>query len=45
MKITQDVRDYALAHQIDAVETALEVGMQEQAQKFREDGAVIYQAV
>lgn len=45
MKITQDVRDYALAHQIDAVETALELGMQEQAQKFREDGAVIYQAV
>ncbi|MBV5308937.1 phosphomethylpyrimidine synthase ThiC [Chromatium okenii] len=45
MKITQDVRDYALAHQISEVETALEVGMQEQAQKFREDGAVIYQAV
>ncbi|MBK1694635.1 phosphomethylpyrimidine synthase ThiC [Chromatium weissei] len=45
MKITQDVRDYALAHQIDAVETALELGMQEKAQEFREDGAVIYKAV
>ncbi len=45
MKITQDVRDYAAAHQISEVETVLERGMQEKAQEFREDGASIYKPV
>jgi phosphomethylpyrimidine synthase len=45
MKITQDVRDYALAHQIDDLATAVDTGMQEKAREFLEDGAVIYKAV
>ncbi len=45
MKITQDVRDYARSHQIDEIEVAVEVGMQEKAREFLEEGAAIYQSV
>ncbi|RKT44240.1 phosphomethylpyrimidine synthase ThiC [Thiocapsa rosea] len=45
MKITQDVRDYALAHRLDDVEIALEAGMKEKASEFRKEGAQIYKAV
>ncbi|KAA6186960.1 phosphomethylpyrimidine synthase ThiC [Thiohalocapsa marina] len=45
MKITQDVRDYARAHQLDNLEDAIETGMQEKAEEFRKDGARIYQEV
>ncbi|NEX21551.1 phosphomethylpyrimidine synthase ThiC [Thiorhodococcus mannitoliphagus] len=45
MKITQDVRDYAEAHRIKDVESAVAEGMKEKAQEFREKGAAIYKAV
>ncbi len=41
MKITQDVRDYADEHGIDAQE-ALEAGMAEKAAEFRDAGAEVY---
>ena len=42
MKITQDVREYAKNLGV-AVETALEAGMDEKSQEFREAGSKIYQ--
>jgi phosphomethylpyrimidine synthase len=44
MRITQDVRDYAKAHHIEA-EEALKVGMEEMAEEFVKQGAEIYQKV
>ncbi len=41
MKITQDVRDYAAAHGLSD-EQAIEVGLQEKAEEFREKGGSIY---
>jgi phosphomethylpyrimidine synthase len=41
MKITQDVRDYAVQKQLDE-QTALEAGMQEKAEEFKQGGAEIY---
>ena len=41
MKITQDVRDYAAAHGMEA-ETALAAGMQEKADEFKAQGAQLY---
>ena len=41
MKITQDVRDYAAEHGIDAMK-AIEEGMYEQAANFNEQGGKIY---
>ncbi|MFN9740910.1 MAG: phosphomethylpyrimidine synthase ThiC [Acidobacteriota bacterium] len=41
MKITQDVRDFAAQHGLDTT-TALEVGMQEKSEEFRQTGAEIY---
>jgi phosphomethylpyrimidine synthase len=43
MKITQDVRDYAKEHGIEAFDVALETGMQEKAEEFKERGGNIYQ--
>jgi phosphomethylpyrimidine synthase len=43
MKITQDVRDYAKEHGVDEA-AALESGMAEKAQEFRDAGAEIYRA-
>ena len=45
MKITQDVRDYAEAHRLDNVETAIETGMQEKSAEFLSKGAEIYRQV
>ncbi|MCF8016715.1 MAG: phosphomethylpyrimidine synthase ThiC [Chromatiaceae bacterium] len=45
MKITQDVRDYAKARQLEDAEMALEAGMQEKAREFLEEGARIYREV
>ena len=45
MKITQDVRDYAQAHQITRPEDAIAEGMREKAAEFRKDGARIYREV
>ncbi len=42
MKITQDVRDYAAQKGLEA-DQALEIGMEEKAEEFREKGAEIYQ--
>ncbi|ACU58119.1 phosphomethylpyrimidine synthase ThiC [Chitinophaga pinensis] len=41
MKITQEVRDYAASQQIDET-LALETGMAEQANAFKEQGGAIY---
>jgi phosphomethylpyrimidine synthase len=41
MKITQDVRDYAAEHGIEAMK-AIEAGMYEQAETFNEQGGEIY---
>ena len=41
MKITQDVRDYAAQKAVDE-QAALEAGMQEKAQEFKQGGAEIY---
>jgi len=41
MKITQDVRDYAAEHGIEAMK-AIEAGMYEQAETFNEKGGEIY---
>ena len=43
MKITQDVRDYAATKGLD-VKVAVEVGMTEKAQQFREQGGEIYKS-
>ncbi|AGA90508.1 thiamine biosynthesis protein ThiC [Thioflavicoccus mobilis 8321] len=45
MKITQDVRDYAEAHRLDDVRTAIEQGLKEKADEFRREGAELYKAV
>ena len=42
MKITQDVREFARDRGV-AVDTALDAGMQEKAQEFRQSGGKIYQ--
>ncbi len=41
MKITQDVRDYAAEHGIEAMK-AIEAGMYEQAETFKQQGSEIY---
>lgn len=45
MKITQDVRDYAKNQGIDDVHKALENGMHEKAEEFREKGGELYSKV
>ncbi|MBK1643329.1 phosphomethylpyrimidine synthase ThiC [Thiocapsa imhoffii] len=45
MKITQDVRDYAEAHRLDDVTSALEEGMKAKASEFREEGGHIYRPI
>jgi phosphomethylpyrimidine synthase len=42
MKISQDVRDYAAEHGIGEIEIALEEGMKEKAQEFKDHGSQIY---
>jgi len=42
MKISQDVRDYAAEHGIGEIEVALEEGMKEKAQEFKDHGSQIY---
>ncbi|MEE2766534.1 MAG: phosphomethylpyrimidine synthase ThiC [Pseudomonadota bacterium] len=44
MKISQDVRDYAQSKGLES-SAALEAGMQEKSQQFREDGGQIYRKV
>ncbi|MBE9562970.1 MAG: phosphomethylpyrimidine synthase ThiC, partial [Proteobacteria bacterium] len=42
MKITQDVRDYAEQNKIDNVDVAMEAGLKEKAEEFKEKGSKIY---
>jgi phosphomethylpyrimidine synthase len=42
MKITQDVRDYAKTKGIGNIQAALEEGLKEKAEEFKQGGAVIY---
>ncbi|MDM8565589.1 phosphomethylpyrimidine synthase ThiC [Candidatus Halobeggiatoa sp. HSG11] len=42
MKITQDVRDYAENKEIENIDTAMEVGLKEKAEEFKEKGSKIY---
>ena len=45
MKITQEVRDYAAAQRIEAVDLAVEEGMQAKSREFRSTGSQLYQKV
>jgi len=45
MKITQDVRDYADSLGIDDVDKALDKGMSDKAEEFREKGGELYNTV
>ncbi len=45
MKISQDVREYAAEKGIGDVGVAVEVGLKEKAEEFREQGAEIYREV
>ncbi|OOZ67858.1 phosphomethylpyrimidine synthase ThiC [Solemya velum gill symbiont] len=45
MKITQDVRDYAESLKIGDVAVAVEEGMKEKAEEFKQQGAEIYKEV
>ena len=45
MKITQDVREYAARQGIEKIPVAIEKGLQEKAQEFKNAGAEIYQKV
>ncbi len=42
MKITQDVRDYAKSKGLDNDEDAIEKGMDEMSEKFKQEGSEIY---
>ena len=45
MRITQDVRDYAAAHGLDseeAIEAAVQTGMDEKSREFAEHGNRVY---
>jgi phosphomethylpyrimidine synthase len=41
MKITQDVREYAAKHGLDG-DSAIEEGMKEMSETFKEKGAEVY---
>jgi phosphomethylpyrimidine synthase len=43
MKITQDVRDYAAQQGLADEKEALERGMKEKSEQFKEQGSEIYQ--
>jgi phosphomethylpyrimidine synthase len=45
MKISHEVRDYAAANGLTGDQEAVMAGMEEQAKKFREAGAELYQEV
>jgi len=42
MKITQDIRDYAAEHGLNAEEDYVEIGMKQKSEEFREMGSEIY---
>ncbi|AYC34539.1 phosphomethylpyrimidine synthase ThiC [Pseudomonas cavernae] len=45
MKITQEVRDYAKEHGLSEESKAIEVGFKQQAERFKDEGSVIYKQV
>ena len=45
MRISQDVRDYAVEHGIRDIDVALDQGMQEKAEEFKKAGSEIYSEV
>jgi phosphomethylpyrimidine synthase len=45
MKITQEVREYAKENGLGDEKQAIAVGFEEQAARFKEEGAVIYKQV
>jgi phosphomethylpyrimidine synthase len=45
MKITQDVREYAERRKLKDIDVAVEEGMKEKAEEFRQQGAEIYKPV
>ncbi|PRB84033.1 phosphomethylpyrimidine synthase ThiC [Pseudomonas sp. MYb185] len=45
MKITQEVREYAAAQRIEAVDVAVEEGMKAKSSEFRQTGSQLYQKV
>ena len=45
MKITQDVREYAKNNGIGNIKVAIESGMKEKSEQFKEEGSSIYKAV
>lgn len=45
MKISQEVRDYAAQNNINSVEDALEVGMQEMSEEYEQGGRKLYREV
>ena len=45
MKITQDVREYAKNKGIGNIKVAIESGMKEKSEQFKDEGASIYKAV
>ena len=45
MKITQDVREYAKNKGIGDIKVAIESGMKEKSEQFKDDGSEIYKAV
>ena len=45
MKITQEVRDYAKANDLADEEKVVKAGFAEQAERFKEEGSVIYRQV
>ncbi|MFG6175628.1 phosphomethylpyrimidine synthase ThiC [Halomonas sp. THAF12] len=45
MKISQEVRDYAAENGLEGDRAAVERGMEEQAEKFRDQGAELYKEV
>ena len=45
MKITQDVREYAQRKGISDIKVAIESGMQEKSEQFKQSGSKIYKAV
>ncbi|GGK09324.1 phosphomethylpyrimidine synthase ThiC [Pseudomonas matsuisoli] len=45
MKITQEVRDYAKENGLTDEQKAIEAGFAEQAERFKDEGAVIYRQV
>ena len=45
MKITQEVREYAKENGLSDESKAVEAGFQEQSERFKEEGSVIYRQV